>query len=54
MYSLDPEPPVDLQFVELDENTVYLYWKLPRGDFDIFEVSEASTLTCQIQLHFYI
>ncbi|XP_078272795.1 phosphatidylinositol phosphatase PTPRQ [Rhinoraja longicauda] len=34
-----PEPPVDLQFVELGENAVYLYWKLPRGDFDTFELS---------------
>ncbi|XP_051886667.1 phosphatidylinositol phosphatase PTPRQ [Pristis pectinata] len=33
-----PEPPVDLQFVEQDENSVYLFWKAPRGDFDIFEL----------------
>ncbi|XP_078077230.1 phosphatidylinositol phosphatase PTPRQ [Mustelus asterias] len=33
-----PEPPVDLQFVEHDEYSVYLFWKPPRGDFDIFEL----------------
>ncbi|XP_048405543.2 phosphatidylinositol phosphatase PTPRQ isoform X2 [Stegostoma tigrinum] len=34
-----PEPPVDLQFVEQDEYSVYLFWKPPRGNFDIFELS---------------
>uniref|UniRef100_UPI00398ECD83 phosphatidylinositol phosphatase PTPRQ n=1 Tax=Pristiophorus japonicus TaxID=55135 RepID=UPI00398ECD83 len=33
-----PEPPVDLQFVEQDEYSVYLFWKPPRGDFDLFEL----------------
>ncbi|XP_072341266.1 phosphatidylinositol phosphatase PTPRQ [Scyliorhinus torazame] len=33
-----PDPPVDLQFVEKDENSVYLFWKPPRGDFDTFEL----------------
>ncbi|XP_067855570.1 phosphatidylinositol phosphatase PTPRQ isoform X2 [Heptranchias perlo] len=33
-----PEPPVDLQFVEQDEYSVYLFWKHPRGNFDIFEL----------------
>ncbi|XP_067906563.1 phosphatidylinositol phosphatase PTPRQ isoform X2 [Heterodontus francisci] len=33
-----PEPPMDLQFIEQDEYSVYLFWKPPRGDFDIFEL----------------
>ncbi|XP_072123607.1 phosphatidylinositol phosphatase PTPRQ isoform X3 [Mobula birostris] len=34
-----PEPPMDLQFVVQDENSAYLFWKPPRGDFDNFELS---------------
>ncbi|XP_069760121.1 phosphatidylinositol phosphatase PTPRQ [Narcine bancroftii] len=33
-----PEPPADLHFVERDENSAHLFWKLPRGDFDMFEL----------------
>ncbi|XP_064365629.1 phosphatidylinositol phosphatase PTPRQ isoform X1 [Dromaius novaehollandiae] len=34
-----PAPPSDLQVFGLEENTVYLSWKLPRGGFDMFQLS---------------
>ncbi|XP_066849641.1 phosphatidylinositol phosphatase PTPRQ isoform X3 [Anser cygnoides] len=34
-----PDPPSDLQVFGQEENTVYLSWKLPRGGFDMFQVS---------------
>eukprot|EP00062_Callorhinchus_milii_P019146 gi/632973490/ref/XP_007903180.1/ PREDICTED: phosphatidylinositol phosphatase PTPRQ [Callorhinchus milii] len=33
-----PEPPADLEFVEQDENSAYLVWKSPRGQFDAFKL----------------
>nr|XP_013802478.1 PREDICTED: uncharacterized protein LOC106488169 [Apteryx mantelli mantelli] len=32
-----PDPPSDLQVFGLEESTVYLSWKLPRGGFDMFQ-----------------
>nr|XP_027309995.2 phosphatidylinositol phosphatase PTPRQ isoform X2 [Anas platyrhynchos] len=34
-----PDPPSDLQVFGQEENAVYLSWKLPRGGFDVFQVS---------------
>ncbi|XP_027521561.1 phosphatidylinositol phosphatase PTPRQ isoform X4 [Corapipo altera] len=34
-----PGPPSDLQVFGQEENTVYLSWKLPRGGFDMFQLS---------------
>ncbi|XP_038024383.2 phosphatidylinositol phosphatase PTPRQ isoform X4 [Anas platyrhynchos] len=34
-----PDPPSDLQVFGQEENAVYLSWKLPRGGFDMFQVS---------------
>ncbi|EMP36509.1 Phosphotidylinositol phosphatase PTPRQ, partial [Chelonia mydas] len=35
----DPDPPADLQVFGQEENTVYLSWKLPRGGFEMFQLS---------------
>ncbi|XP_063178937.1 phosphatidylinositol phosphatase PTPRQ isoform X3 [Chroicocephalus ridibundus] len=35
----DPDPPSDLQVFGQEENTVYFSWKLPRGGFDMFQLS---------------
>ncbi|XP_054080749.1 phosphatidylinositol phosphatase PTPRQ isoform X2 [Rissa tridactyla] len=34
-----PDPPSDLQVFGQEENTVYFSWKLPRGGFDMFQLS---------------
>ncbi|XP_071408259.1 phosphatidylinositol phosphatase PTPRQ isoform X1 [Pithys albifrons albifrons] len=34
-----PVPPSDLQMFGQEENTVYFSWKLPRGGFDMFQLS---------------
>ncbi|XP_074726764.1 phosphatidylinositol phosphatase PTPRQ isoform X2 [Strix uralensis] len=34
-----PDPPSDLQMFGQEENTVYFSWKLPRGGFDVFQLS---------------
>ncbi|XP_074980428.1 phosphatidylinositol phosphatase PTPRQ isoform X6 [Caretta caretta] len=34
-----PDPPADLQAFGQEENTVYLSWKLPRGGFEMFQLS---------------
>ncbi|XP_068525200.1 phosphatidylinositol phosphatase PTPRQ isoform X4 [Anas acuta] len=34
-----PDPPSDLQVFGQEENAVYLSWKLPRGGFDMFQIS---------------
>ncbi|XP_075284511.1 phosphatidylinositol phosphatase PTPRQ [Opisthocomus hoazin] len=34
-----PDPPSDLQVFGQEENTVYFAWKLPRGGFDMFQLS---------------
>lgn len=36
--SSDPDPPSDIQVFGQEENTVYFSWKLPRGEFDMFQV----------------
>ncbi|XP_013931748.1 PREDICTED: phosphatidylinositol phosphatase PTPRQ [Thamnophis sirtalis] len=35
----DPDPPLALQALRIEENTVYLFWKLPNGGLDNFELS---------------
>ncbi|GAB0176424.1 phosphatidylinositol phosphatase PTPRQ [Grus japonensis] len=35
----DPDPPSDVQVFGQEENTVYFSWKLPRGGFDMFQLS---------------
>ncbi|XP_074868405.1 phosphatidylinositol phosphatase PTPRQ isoform X2 [Carettochelys insculpta] len=34
-----PDPPSDFQAFGQEENTVYLSWKLPRGGFEMFQLS---------------
>ncbi|XP_071655651.1 phosphatidylinositol phosphatase PTPRQ isoform X4 [Patagioenas fasciata] len=34
-----PDPPSDLQVFGQEENTVYFSWKLPRGGYDMFQLS---------------
>ncbi|XP_075603768.1 phosphatidylinositol phosphatase PTPRQ isoform X5 [Balearica regulorum gibbericeps] len=34
-----PDPPSDVQVFGQEENTVYFSWKLPRGGFDMFQLS---------------
>ncbi|XP_030334915.1 phosphatidylinositol phosphatase PTPRQ isoform X7 [Strigops habroptila] len=34
-----PDPPSDLQVFGQEENAVYVSWKLPRGGFDMFQLS---------------
>ncbi|KAM9028993.1 phosphatidylinositol phosphatase PTPRQ isoform 2-T2 [Ara ararauna] len=38
-----PDPPSDLQVFGQEENTVYFSWKLPRGGFDMFQISYCLT-----------
>ncbi|KAM6302420.1 phosphatidylinositol phosphatase PTPRQ [Podargus strigoides] len=38
-----PDPPSDLQVFGQEENTVYFSWKLPRGGFDMFQLSYCLT-----------
>ncbi|KAG8137923.1 hypothetical protein E2320_003863, partial [Naja naja] len=35
----DPDPPLALHALGIEENTVYLFWELPNGGFDNFELS---------------
>ncbi|OWK63035.1 Phosphatidylinositol phosphatase PTPRQ [Lonchura striata] len=35
----DPDPPSDLQVFGQEENAVYISWKLPRGGFDMLQLS---------------
>ncbi|XP_064306250.1 phosphatidylinositol phosphatase PTPRQ isoform X2 [Phalacrocorax carbo] len=34
-----PDPPSDLEVFGQEENTVYFSWKIPRGGFDMFQLS---------------
>ncbi|XP_078233068.1 phosphatidylinositol phosphatase PTPRQ isoform X1 [Pogona vitticeps] len=34
-----PDPPVDLNILGIEENTVYLSWEFPGGGYDYFELS---------------
>ncbi|XP_074936839.1 phosphatidylinositol phosphatase PTPRQ isoform X3 [Phalacrocorax aristotelis] len=34
-----PDPPSDLELFGQEENTVYFSWKIPRGGFDMFQLS---------------
>ncbi|KAK2515189.1 Ptprq [Columba guinea] len=39
IFTTDPDPPSDLQVFGQEENTVYFSWKLPRGGYDMFQLS---------------